>query len=657
MKLYNHIKDLLATVPIYSKEGKLFKNVIVEDGLKLDPTLLKLLLNDERSKKHFFQDVDGVSVFDKTKFQKFISNKEFLPDSFTAFSQNIGLTANGKFLTEANEVVLDFPYKDCVLEGGQTKEDQKRKEIFWNETLAPDEIDRLFDPKALTNIKHYDKDGTHDVKEIKDTDNLIFKGNNLLALHSLKKKYRGKVKLIYIDPPYNTGNDGFDYNDNFNHSTWLTFMKNRLEVAKSLLSQDGTIAISIDHNEIAYMMVLLDAIFGLENRKNIITVKRGSVTGAKVINAGVVNLSEYVVLYSKNSKDWNPNRVYMSKDWDRRYSTFILNYEEGIEKWEFSTVLEEFANQTGVKKSRLKKHFEEEYEAKLEQFVYDNIEKIIRLAALDENAISKDALELKLKSKDASDTVLIMERDNKRNYHMINGQLILFAEDRLSNIDGKDTFSQPATDIWDDVLPNDLHNEGGVTLKKGKKPEKLISRIIELCTDEKELVLDFFAGSGTTGAVSLKLNRQFIICEQLEYTDALPIQRLKNTVEGEQSGISKAVNWQGGGSFVYAELAKNNQNYIDRIQAADSDKELRELYKELTDSHLISYKVSPEDLKENNNEFAGLTRDDQKRFLIKLLDKNELYINYSEMRDECYVLDKDKSKAENIFAINDKFYS
>jgi hypothetical protein len=218
--------------------------------------------------------------------------------------------------------VLVFPYKDCVLEGGQDKEEQKRNEIFYNETLAPDEITRLFDAKALGNFKLYDSKGEQKLTAKSDIDfskqNLIIKGNNLLALHTLKniKSIAGQVKLIYIDPPYNTGNDSFHYNDKFNHSTWLVFMKNRLEIAKTLLSSSGTIFISIDHNEVAYMLALMDEIFGRQNRRNIITVKRGSVTGAKVINPGVVNVSEFLVVYSKQITGWKPNRAYRSKERD-----------------------------------------------------------------------------------------------------------------------------------------------------------------------------------------------------------------------------------------------------------------------------------------------------------------------------------------------------
>ena len=171
--LYNHIKSVLSENEVFCKDGQLFKNSVVEAGLKLDPELLKLLLKDKKAKKHFFTEVDDIAVFDKAKFQNFVSNKQFLPDSFTAFKNKIGLTAYGQHLTESKEVVLDFPYKDCVLEGGQTKEEQERQEVFWNETLAPDEIDTLFEPKVLINWKRYTSRGGSQIDRIDKNENLI----------------------------------------------------------------------------------------------------------------------------------------------------------------------------------------------------------------------------------------------------------------------------------------------------------------------------------------------------------------------------------------------------------------------------------------------------------------------------------------------------
>lgn len=235
----------------YKVEDAINKNLLAEDARKYDASLLNLLQKDKDLKGHFFAETDGGLVFKKDVFLQFISNKEFLPDSYTRYANKIGLGSDdGSLLSGSKDVVLNWPYKDAVLEGGQDKEDQKRSEVFFNEVLAPDQITRLLDDKVFTNWKRYDKDGEHDLDELKDDDNLIIKGNNLVVLHSLKKRYAGKVKLIYIDPPYNTGNDSFGYNDRFNHATWLTFMKNRLSIAKDLLDpQSSVLAIQIDDDQ------------------------------------------------------------------------------------------------------------------------------------------------------------------------------------------------------------------------------------------------------------------------------------------------------------------------------------------------------------------------------------------------------------------------
>ncbi len=217
----------------------------------------------------FFTEAGGTLVFDKVAFQRFVSNKAFLPDSYTAYRNRIGLSQGDDLLKQRQDVVLAWPFKDCVLEGGMTREDRVQQEVFWNETLAPDDISRLFEPKVLTNLQLWDQEAVEagaskPVESITMQDNLLIKGNNLLALHTLKKRYTGKVKCIFIDPPYNTGSDGFRYNDRFSHATWLTFMRGRLEIARDLLSPDGAIFLVLDDTEIHYCKILMDEVFGRE---------------------------------------------------------------------------------------------------------------------------------------------------------------------------------------------------------------------------------------------------------------------------------------------------------------------------------------------------------------------------------------------------------
>jgi adenine-specific DNA-methyltransferase len=280
--LLTKLSKLIEGNPAYIVEGKLNKNLLAADARKYDSNLLNTLQKDKEIKEHFFTETDGGLVFKKDVFLQFISNKQFLPDSFTKYKIKIGLgNDDGSLLAENGDVVLNWPYKDAILEGGQDKEDQKRSEVFFNEVLAPDQITRLLDDKVFTNWKRFDKGGEHELDELKDNDNLIIKGNNLVVLHSLKKRFTGKVKLIYIDPPYNTGSDSFGYNDKFNHSTWLTFMKNRLDVAKKLLRKDGLIFVQCDDNELSHLGVLLSEVFGRENFINLVTIKTkiGGVSG------------------------------------------------------------------------------------------------------------------------------------------------------------------------------------------------------------------------------------------------------------------------------------------------------------------------------------------------------------------------------------------
>jgi adenine-specific DNA-methyltransferase len=642
--------DILSKEERYVSDGHLLKNVIVEAALSLDPTFLKLLLKDEEIKNTFFQKVDTTLVFDKIKFQRFISNKQFLPDSYTEFNNKIGLTDESGFISKSENVVLSWAYKDCVLEGGQSKEEAKRTEIFWNETLAPDQIDRLLSPKVLSNFRKFSENGEEQVTSNSDSDNLLIRGNNLLVLHTLNKKFKKSIKLIYIDPPYNTGNDGFGYNDSFNQSTWLTFMKNRLSVAKELLREDGSIFISIDQNEVGHLIVLMNEIFGQENQKNIVTVKRSSVSGAKVINPGVVNVSEFLLIYSKNSNQWKPNKTFREKDRDTRYNNFIKNIDSNPENWEYIPVLEAFSEHLGIKKSQIKKHFGESYELELEKFYFDNKEKIIRFAGLDESSVSDKVKQLKKISKADDTKTYILEREGKSTYYLYKGDAILFFKDRLIQVDGKDVFGEMISDIWDDVLPNDIHNEGGVTLRKGKKPEKFIHRIIELGSTEGDIVLDFHLGSGTTAAVAHKMGRRYIGIEQLDYGKNDALERLKNVISGDQTGVSKNLEWNKGGSFIACELLKLNENYIEKIIQSASTKELIYLWKEIQEKAFISYKINPQNFDQNIDQFENLQFEDQKRFLIEVLDKNMLYVPLSEIDDQSYkVSQEDKTLNAQFF--------
>lgn len=549
--LYSTLIEVLKQkTDFFSESGELLRNAVYEAAMKMDSALIKLLLNNETTKKRFFTDIDGILVFDKIGFGWVINNKEFLPDSYTRFKNKIGLVdESGSFISSSDNVELVFPYKDCVLEGGQTKEDQKRSEIFYNETLAPDEVDRLLYPKVLTNAKKYSVNGVENITNFSTTDNLIIKGNNLLSISSLLQKFAGKIKLIYIDPPYNTGTDTFSYNDKFNRSSWLTFMKNRLKIAKELLSNDGAIYVQLDYHQVHYAKILMDEIFGEENFQREIIWRIGWLSGYKTKDNNWIRNHDTILFYSKNNNSLR----------------FIKNY---IPRNEFKEI-----------------------------------------------------------AKGNTDRYPIEDVWNGNEYDDLNSiAIVSFAGETVSKL----------------LTPDDE--------VKGQKSEKLIERILRAHTLEGDIVLDFFGGTGTTAAVAHKMSRRYIVCEQLEEHTDIELRRLNKVIAGEQSGVSKRNNWQGGGSFVYCELAKLNQNYVDKIESATTDAELTALLAEIIDTDFISCKVNPAEIKENAKSFEELSIGDKKRFLMELLDKNQLYVNYCDIDDENYhISEEDKAFTKSFY--------
>ena len=652
-----------------AEDGTFLRNAVYEAAMKMDANLIRLLLANDDTHSRFFVDVDGIKVFDKTGFAWVINNRQFLPDSYTRYKNKIGLAdETGDFISSSGRVELVFPYKDCVLEGGQTRDDQKRREIFYNEMLVPEEVDRLLAPKVLCSAKRYSYKGSVDlfgnptgegaeivcepITEIDARDNLIIKGNNLLALGSLLKCFESKIACIFIDIPYNTGNDSFQYNDTFNHSTWLTFIKNRLELAARLLKPDGSIAIYVDNNEVGYLQVLMDEVFGRENRGSLITVKRGSVTGHKAINPGVVNVVEYIMVYAKQKALWNPNKIYRARGRNDRYNNFIKNRENSIEEWEFVSLLDAFAESKGIEKSKLKKSLSGNYEDELYTFVKNNAKSVIQFAYPDEDAVGQETRALIEQSRREPDKVFLQEREKEADIYLRNGQRLLFYSDRLMEIDGELVTGELVSDFWDDVLPNDLAGEGAVTFRKGKKPEKSVKRVIELFTHSKDdIVLDFFMGSGTVPAVCHKMGIRYIGIEQMDYIGDITLTRLTNVIKGvDKKGVTKALSWKGGGSFVYCELAKLNQTIVDEIIAAENETDLSSIYKRMLQSGFISYKVNPAEISAAVSDYAELSIDEKKRFLMEILDKNLLYVNYCDMDDEEFgISDADKAFTRSFY--------
>ena len=647
LNLFHELEALLRADNRYCMDdGTLIKNKIVSDALSLNPELLKYLLSHESLKKNFFSELDSMLIFDKVKFQQFVMNKSFLPDSYTAYKNKIGLTTeDGRFISESREVVLAWPYKDCMLEGGQTKEDAKRNEIFWSEILAPDEINRLTEPKAFTGFKRYDREGEHDVDHIQSMDNLIIKGNNLLALYSLRKKFAGRIKLIYIDPPYNTGNDSFGYNDNFKHSTWLTFMKNRLEVAKELLKDGGSIFIECDKNEAAYLKVLCDMIFNVENFVSDIAVQTSYANGLKVSQKEktILKMKDTILVYKKGEIVIKPQ--YVEKHyWDTHYNSLLDQDENGT--YRMSSLKDELVELgiIGERETITRKTIDK---PDFFKYVCDNKDRICCL-----NPIHSSG-EIKAIAQQSFGKVIKHETTTGNIQFFYNGRQIGFFNQCFHDVNGEEKLSMLLGDIWTDIDFGNTQNEGGVDFPAGKKAEMLLYRIMNMMTKEGDIILDFFSGSGTTAAVAHKMNRRYIGCEQIESQISMIKSRLQNVINGDQSAASKYVNWQGGGSFVYCELAKANQHFVEEIEVAETHEALTTIWQKMQVTGFLNYKINISTIDENAADFAALSLDDQRRFLMECLDKNMLYILVSDMESEEYAIsEQDKRLTKEFYKKN-----
>lgn len=628
------------------------KNKVIQDLDTYDKDLLEAFISNETIQSNFTIDIAGNIVMQTNKLIELFEADEYWQDSYTKYSKKIGLTADGKFIDESTDVVLDFPYKDTVLKASMSKEDTDKDDLrpeepFLNEVLAKEEIDVLLDKKNLVNAKKFDVDGVHEIESFSEDDNLIIKGNNLLALHTLKEKFSGKIKLIYIDPPYNTGNDGFDYNDKFNHSTWLTFMKNRLEIACELLCEEGTIWVQTDDVETNYLGVLLDQVFDRNNFINIVTVKT-KISGVSGSSEGksLRDATEFIQVYAKNKE-----KVYLNPVFEvTPVVEYVNEYKESGKSWKYTQVLEELGDRILIDNNgeRAYYHYPNAKITSIKQFaksnnlteegVYNQFpEKIFRTTNAQSSVRGRVITDLKdidsgivsieykpIKGKSANELIEIF-------YNGSNKDMFMFLSDRLVEVKGKLMYQQKLSTLWEDIQYNNLKKEGQVDFPNGKKPEKLLKNIIELASDEGDIVLDFFMGSGSTQAAALKLGRKFIGMEQIDTQWNKAVERLKKAVNNDQSGISKEVDWQGGGSFVYLELMEKNRGFLKTIQDTKTQAELHDVFDFMLNEAEIDFRVDLEKIKDTLHE---LSFDDQKKTLIKIIDKNQLYYNYSEIDDE-----------------------
>lgn len=582
------------------------KERLVTLVLTADEKLLIFMLEHENAndyKNAFFKTIANSLVFNEKALLECLEIKE-LDRSFTRFKNKIGLFSQEGFIKSNGSVVLHFPFKDNVLLGNAKDNNTKSNELFYHEILHKNEIDVLLHKKALCNFEMH---GQGDLKNaLKDENtNYLIKGNNLIALYSLKKKFAKQVKCIYIDPPYNTGNDSFNYNDNFNHSSWLVFMKNRLEAAREFLSDDGVIFVQCDDNEQAYLKVLMDEIFGRENFvasiswKQFHSVKNDAANFSKNI--------EYILCYCKNfSKNLISNEPF------DKSNSYKLKDENGFYKldpvWAKSgNNFSPYTFLNGKTWSPPSGTFWRYSIGTLKDMEQNN-----RIVFNGKNPMAKRYLSEVAEGRKSSTFW-----DGSEVGYNLNGDAEI-----KQLFDGNKVFNNP-------------------------KPEALISRILEISTQENDLVLDFFAGSGTTCTVAHKMKRRYIGIEQMDYIETITKERLKKVIEGEQGGISKKCDFKGGGSFVYAELKEVNSGIKKQILNAKSTSECLKIFNDLNKRFLKRADNKMDEI--HSEEFQNLDLNEQKRICCASLDSNEDYLNLGDIDEDAWEMDEITKKYNEIF--------
>ncbi|MFP6132078.1 DNA methyltransferase [Helicobacter pylori] len=592
--------------------------------LQHDEKLLTFMLEHENAddyKNAFFKMIANTLVFNEKALLECLEIKE-LEKSFTRFKNKIGLFSQGGLIKSSELVVLNFPFKDNVLLGNAKDNSTKSNELFYHEILHKKEIDTLLCKKALCRFEMHGKGDLESALKDKNT-NYLIKGNNLIALHSLKKKFAKQVKCIYIDPPYNTGNDSFNYNDNFNHSSWLVFMKNRLEAAREFLSDDGVIFVQCDDNEQAYLKVLMDEIFGRENFIACFVWEKTSNSLSRIRIK-----TEYILCYeqTKFGLIFNGDMAEEGQDFP------ILNEVNVKRTLQFPPNSIYFKTFKGVIKPTKFNKMELIDDLRIVNKTNSNM---VRINA--KFKWTQDKLDDEIKE----GTTFVIKSDEFSMRYIRKGDREVKASNVFNAECGVTTNIKATSEI------KVLFANSNTDLFSTPKPEALLQRILEISTKENDLVLDFFAGSGTTCAVAHKMKRRYIGIEQMDYIETITKERLKKVIEGEQGGISKKCGFKGGGSFVYAELKEVNLEIKKQILNANSASECLKIFNDLSERFLKRTDGKMDEI--HSEEFQNLDLNEQKRIYCTSLDSNEDYLNLGDIDEDAWGIDKITKKYNEIF--------
>lgn len=376
------------------------------------------------------------------------------------------------------------------------------------------------------------------------SENLVIHGDNLPALRALLGTLRGAVQCVYIDPPYNTGSARVPYPDAEEHAAWLSFLTERLALLRELLAPSGSLFVHLDDNELDYLKVALDELFGREQFIGRITVSARAPSAFSTVNRGVFKAAEYLLWFARDRAAMKAHALRVPRPRDPAYTLWLENPDDPHEAWQIGPVREAFERHTGQR-------WRTAGRAAQDTFVLRHARQVLRLAQISEVAAGKATVELKHRSCATPGQVLRLDRGPELDpIYALDGQQLVSYARNVVWIDGAPTASAPLTNIWTDIAWEGIAGEGGVQLKRGKKPEQLLRRVLELVTDPGDRVLDAFAGSGTTGAVAHKLGRPYVLIELEPRCLTHVVPRLQAVVDGvDPGGITLSVGWQGGGGF------------------------------------------------------------------------------------------------------------
>ncbi|MGE1118325.1 DNA methyltransferase [Bacillus altitudinis] len=627
--LVSRVNEILKGFDEYWVDGVLNKPKVIDAIKDYDHKLLKALLSDEVIKETYSTNVEGAIIFKQEEFIDFFRYKDYWNDSYTRYSNEIGLANEGRYLRYNTDVVLNFPYKDTVLEGGMKKDDSKREEIYYHSILAKEEIDLLFEPKVLANPKRYSINNVEEVTDFSENDNLILKGNNLLAIHSLKKRYAGKVDLIYIDPPYNvkSSNNTFLYNNKYNRSTWLVFMQNRLKAAKELLTPEGAMIVAIDENEQAYLGVLIDEIFP-NYEKHLITIVHNP-RGIQGTNFSYTNEFVYFIIpkgkktiidrkLSEDEISWSPLRNWGGES--RREDAKNCFYPIIVKDNEIVGFGDVTPDDVHPEKNEV-----------VDGYTY--------IYPIDASGVERKWRYARQTVEQIKDMLKCVE-----------------SKDGILDIQiGKD-FGQYKT-VWQDPR-YDANGYGKQLLGKlvpdnpftfPKSVYAVYDCLYAVVGNKKDaIILDFFAGSGTTGHATMLLNdndegnRKYILVEQMEYVESVIVERMKSLIHDDQLKKQNS-------SFIYAELMEQNSSFIRLIEEATEESELEELISDIKENAFLNFKVEIDRITNEDEDFKSLSFNEKKKVIIASLDNNQYYVPYSEIDDSTYGIGEGEKSFNHSF--------